>query len=339
MPKLKSRLSWLPVLLAALLPAAAVARGQHTPPQSSPQPPVATTTPPGPPLPLLWKVADADNAVYLLGAFHLLKPGDYPLSGDVDAAFADAQSLVFEMPPAEMASPQLALRMMQSAVRTDGTQLDGELPAATIAKLKAWQDANAENLGKIGLSAQRLQLFEPWFVAMMVSVIGMTEQGLDPGLGLDRHFAAAAAAARKPTSGFETGSEQIAFLDGMNRDEQLQYLDESLSQSATGAQELQQLHAAWRNGDEALIWNEMALPMRTRYPRLYQRINVERNDRWLAKIERMLAAPGSDDAMVVVGALHLLGEDGLVEKLRARGYGVERICSACNTAVVEKKAR
>jgi len=32
---------------------------------------------------------------------------------------------------------------------------------------------------------------------------------------------------------------------------------------------------------------------------------------------------------VVVGALHLLGDDGLVEGLRQRGYPVQRICSAC----------
>jgi uncharacterized protein YbaP (TraB family) len=31
----------------------------------------------------------------------------------------------------------------------------------------------------------------------------------------------------------------------------------------------------------------------------------------------------------VVGSLHLLGGDGVVEKLRAKGYEVERICSAC----------
>jgi uncharacterized protein YbaP (TraB family) len=36
-----------------------------------------------------------------------------------------------------------------------------------------------------------------------------------------------------------------------------------------------------------------------------------------------------EDVLVVVGALHLLGEDGVVEKLRAAGYDVERICSAC----------
>lgn len=49
-----------------------------------------------PPVPLLWKVSDADNSLYLLGSFHLLKPEDYPLSAEVDAAFADAEALLFE---------------------------------------------------------------------------------------------------------------------------------------------------------------------------------------------------------------------------------------------------
>ncbi len=73
----------------------------------------------------------------------------------------------------------------------------------------------------------------------------------------------------------------------------------------------------------------MVADMRTQQPRLYQRINVDRNDAWVPKIRRILDQPGDDDALVVVGALHLLGDDGVVGKLRARGYQVERICSAC----------
>jgi hypothetical protein len=59
----------------------------------------------------------------------------------------------------------------------------------------------------------------------------------------------------------------------------------------------------------------------------------------LPKIEQLLAAPGTDDTLVVVGALHLLGDDGVVEKLRAKGFDVERICSACvaGTAGVANK--
>ncbi|WP_166208441.1 TraB/GumN family protein [Cognatiluteimonas telluris] len=281
-----------------------------------------------PPVPLLWKVSDADNSVYLLGSFHLLKPGDYPLSGDVDAAFDDAESVVFEIPPDEMGSSTLALQMSQAALRTDGTRLDDELPAAIATRLQAWVDAHAANLQAMGMPAQSLQAFEPWFVGLAISMVQMGAAGLDPRLGLDQHFAAEASAHGKPMSGLETGAQQIAFLDGMDRDEQVQFLAESLDASSQ-ASDLERLHRAWRNGDAAALWDGMAADMKREYPRLYARIDVARNDAWVPRIEQRLLAPGKDDTLVVVGALHLLGSDGVVEKLRARGYRVERICSAC----------
>lgn len=285
------------------------------------------------PVPLLWKASNGERSVYLLGAFHLLRPDDYPLSADVDAAFADAESLLLEMAPAEMESPSLALRMSKAALRKDGTLLDRQLPAATAAKLRAWLAANGSKMQAAGLSPQLMQLFEPWFVALTVSVAGMTDDGLDPGLGLDRYFANAATAAGKPVAGFETGDEQIALFDGMAADEQLQLLDDALTQSQPGNKEIDDLHSAWRDGDTDRLWGKMAADMQRDYPKLYRRVNVQRNDAWLPEIESRLRGGGDDDqgedTLVVVGALHLLGSDGLVEKLRARGYRVERICSAC----------
>ena len=282
-----------------------------------------------PPVPLLWKVSDADNSVYLLGSFHLLKPADYPLSKDVDAAFADAESLVFEMTPEEMASPALGMQMGQAALRTDGSKLDSELPAATVALLEGWVAGNGAELQKTGMTAQALQRFEPWFAGLMISIVEMTKQGLDPKLGLDSHFAERATQAKKPTAGLETGAEQIAFLDGMGKQEQVQFLTEALGEAKQGSGETARLHNAWRAGDARLLWEDMGADMKKEYPRLYQRINVARNDAWVPKIEQRLTAPGTDDTLVVVGALHLLGPDGVVEKLRTKGYKVERICSAC----------
>ena len=46
---------------------------------------------------------------------------------------------------------------------------------------------------------------------------------------------------------------------------------------------------------------------------------------WLPQLRRMLDAAGTDDTLVVVGALHLLGKDGLVQQLQAKGYRVERL--------------
>lgn len=317
------------LIAAGIAVAHAVASPQASTPSAAMPQAAAPATAHVAPVPLLWKVSDDDNSLYLLGSFHMLRADDYPLSADVDEAFADAESLVFEMPPEEMDSPALGIQMAQAALRGDGTQLSSELSPDVAKQFDAWLAANGEALDQAKLPPHMLQLFEPWFVGLMISIVEAGKQGMDPKLGLDAHLAGKAKAAGKPTSGFETGAEQIAFLDGMGRREQLQMLEESLEEAAEGRRELEKLHAAWRAGDADTLWDEMAREMRAEYPALYRRINVERNDAWLPKLEQRLREEDSDDVLVVVGALHLLGSDGVVEKLRAKGYRVERICSAC----------
>jgi len=273
------------------------------------------------PVPLLWKVSDSDNAVYLLGSFHMLKPADYPLARDVDGAFTDAESLMFELSPEEM-GPALSTQMLQAALRSDGKSLRDDLDEATWTKLEAYA-------GRNGMPMANLAALKPWFVGLTISVTEMMRQGLDPKIGLDAHFMEQAKAAGKPTSGLERGMDQISLLDGMDAVEQRQFLTEVLEQAEKGPGQTEKLHAAWRRGDAAMLWEEMAAEMKREYPRLYQRINVDRNDDWVPKIEKRLTESSSDDTLVIVGALHLLGSDGVVEKLRARGYQVERICSAC----------
>lgn len=282
-----------------------------------------------PPVPLLWKVSDADNDVYLLGSFHMLKPSDYPLSADVDAAFDDAESLAFELPPEEVLSPELGLAMARSALRKTGTPLNSDLSEATAAKLTEWTDVNSDQLQAAGLSTMTLQMFDPWFVGLTISVIEMKKAGLDANLGLDMHFIERAHETSKPTAGLETGQEQIAVFQTMSQAEQLQFLEESMSETDGAQGELDKLHDAWRRGDQAVLWDGMASSMRRDYPKLYQRINVARNEAWVPRLQRMLDDEASHDTLVVVGALHLLGDDGVVAKLRAKGYRVERICSAC----------
>lgn len=312
------------LILAAVLALGAVAMDADAQPAAK-NPVVA------PPVPMLWKVSDDDNALYLLGSFHLLKPSDYPLSPDVQAALEDAEEVVFELSPEEMASPALALQMAQAAARTDGTSLDSHIGPELAGKLSQWAQDNAAHLGRTGLTHEVLQMFKPWFAGLMVSVVEMTKQGLDPALGLDRHFMAKAAEAGKATAALESGAGQIAVFAGMSEREQLQMLDEALDQAAAGPAQIDQMHLQWRTGDAEGLWNGMAAELKRSYPQLYRRINLERNQAWVPQLVERLEA-GNDDALVVVGALHLLGEDGVVEKLRLRGYKVERICTACAAA-------
>jgi len=131
----------------------------------------------------------------------------------------------------------------------------------------------------------------------------------------------------------ERSEDQIALLDGMTPEEQLQFLSESLGDAENATSEIGNMHAAWRRGDADALLHDMGAEMRSEYPALYQRINVARNDAWVPKLQVMLDDAHGRDTLVVVGSLHLLGEDGVVEKLRAKGYRVERICSLCDSAV------
>src|SRR3546814_17904748 len=114
----------------------------------------------------------------------------------------------------------------------------------------------------------------------------MTTEGLDPKPGLDQHFIDAAGSGGNRTGGFETAAQQIEFLDGMDREGQLQFNDEARVQSASD--DLQTLHAYWRAGDAEAIWDEMGEEMRDRYPTQYRPINVKRNETLVPKIAKEL---------------------------------------------------
>lgn len=271
-----------------------------------------------PPKPLLWKVSDANNSLYLLGSFHMLKPTDYPLAKSTDLAFDDAEQLYFELSPEEMNNPALGQKMAQAAMRTDGKTLQQSLSAETWKKFEALAAKN-------NLPAANFQSFEPWFVALILSVTEMQKVGLNPALGLDKHFMDRAAKAGKPAKGLETGASQIAIFDGMGVKLQEQFLLDALDESADMKKKIDELHSTWRNADDNALFNIMAKEMSQKYPELYQTINLDRNKAWLPKLEAMLKDNDKDDVMVVVGSLHLVGDDGVIKMLKSKGYKIERL--------------
>ena len=270
------------------------------------------------PKPLLWKVSDADNSLYLLGSFHMLKPGDYPLAKSTDVAFADAEQLYFELSPEEMNNPALGQKMAQAAMRTDGKTLQQSVSADTWKKFETYA-------AKHNLPVANFQGFEAWFVGLILTVTEMQKIGLDPALGLDKHFMDRAAKAGKPGKGLETGDSQIAIFDGMSVQQQEQFLLEALDDSAEIKAKMDDLHNTWRKADDKTLFDKMAMDMRKKYPELYQSINPDRNKAWLPKLEALLATNKSDDILVVVGALHLVGDDGVVKMLTEKGYKIERM--------------
>lgn len=280
-------------------------------------------------VPLLWKVSDTDSTVYLLGSFHLLKASDYPLPREVEAAFADAERVVFEVAPEELASPEVAKLTLAAARYSDGRTLSTVLPAELRRKF-------GELLASQGATLAQFETFEPWFVNLTL-VMGLSNaMGFSAEHGLDQHLMRKAAEAGKPVAGLETVAAQMRALDGTPISEQIGALADFVDDPAETRAMLEQLHDAWRRGDAARLDRLTREEMERETPHTYRVINVARNRAWLPQLRRLLAHP-RDDALVVVGAMHLLGRDGLVEQLRSQGLRVERICLAC--VPVHKKSR
>lgn len=280
-----------------------------------------------PPVPLLWKLSHDDNTVHLLGSFHLLKDDDYPLSDDIDSAFEAADRVVFEVPPEQLSDPALGQKLLAAAAYEDGGTLSEVLPAAMREKFN-------RILAGSGSSIAQFDQYQPWFVNLSL-VLGISQSlGFSGENGLDQHLMRQAAEAGKPTAGLETIDDQLQMLDSTPMDEQIASLAEFIDDPQEVPAMLTELHLAWRQGDLDALDRLTVEEMREKTPESYRLINVERNDDWVPQIRRMLDQGQAQDTLVVVGALHLLGEDGVVEKLRAKGYTVERVCSACEREAV-----
>jgi uncharacterized protein YbaP (TraB family) len=311
----------LTLLAVAGLASVALAVEHVAVPQRAPQPPAGAVK--APPVPLLWKVSDADNSVYLLGSFHLLRGDDYPLSPDIDSAFAASDKVVFEVPPEQMLDPAMAQKFLTAAGYSDGRTLTQVLPAALREKF-------ARILAQRGASIAQFDAYEPWFINLSL-MLGMSQQlGFSPEKGMDQYLMQRAAAANKPTSGLESIDLQLQVLDASPMDEQIVSLKEFLDKPLEMPGMLGDVHSAWRDGDVARLDKLTRDEMREKTPQTYRMVNVERNQAWLPQIQAMLDNAKKGDTLVVVGALHLLGDDGIVGKLREKGYKVERVCSACN---------
>lgn len=278
-----------------------------------------------PPVPLLWKVSDHNNAIYLLGSFHLLKEGDYPLSADIDLAFEDAARVIFEVAPEEMQAEEARSSFLQAANLPDGRTLSDLLSPRLREKLNRL-------LARQGGSLEQVNHYSPWYVNLSL-VMGLSHSlGFNPELGLDQHLMQRAAQAGKTTGGLETVADQLNALARSPVSEQVIGLEEFLDRSREMPAELSKLHKTWRDGDTEQLDQLARLEMMEKSPRTYQMVNVDRNEAWLPELRGMLDSPGTDSVLVVVGAMHLLGDDGLVRRMGEQGYAVERVCSACEVA-------
>jgi len=262
-----------------------------------------------------WKVTSNTNTIYLIGSVHLLTKDFYPLNPALEKAYTDSDLLVEEVDIAEMSGAGSQLSMLTRGMQPSSRPLDTVLTASTMALLsKKAQD--------VGLPMEALKQFKPWMIALTIEVMEWQKAGFDQELGLDRHFYNQAQTDGKAVQALETIDYQISRFDEMPMELQDHLLAETLKSIDTEQASRTRLLEAWRTGNSAAV-EGIVLKDLQKEPDLYQRLLVERNRNWLPKLEALFGRKGR--AMVVVGAAHLVGPDGVLAMLKAKGYKVEQL--------------
>ena len=263
----------------------------------------------------VWVVSSGTNTLYLAGSCHVLRAADYPLPPEFDRAYRQASRVTLEVSLAEMQQPEIAAKLNSCAVYTNGTTLQMNLSAKAYARVQAFCRQRDYPL-------DRLQSSRPWSMAMTLLLMEMQRLNIQPTNGVDCLFDARAHADGKPVEGLETVDDQIGFLTlidkGLDDDQVIQTMAEleKLETSLSG------LVAAWRAGDEKTL-QALAHDEFSDSPKLYQALIVDRNRKWIGRIESYLKGP--ERVMVIVGAAHLVGDDGVVALLRKKGYTVRKL--------------
>jgi uncharacterized protein YbaP (TraB family) len=263
---------------------------------------------------VMWQVAGKHNTVYLLGSVHVLNANNHALPAVADAAYADASVLVEELDLFAAVGDVLGADVLAEQTLPQGQMLPAVLGPELNAKLKA-------AAGPLGIDPDLISRMQPWYVATMISTTRLLRAGYSPQDGVDFQIAQRAHHDGKPIVGLETAAQQLGFLASMSMDDQRKFLSATLEETDT-PQELQQITDAWRNGDLTVLESLLKQGM-DEAPELFQKIVVQRNRNWLPRIEQMLADPDKD-YLVVTGALHMIGPQGLIQMLRARGYQITR---------------
>ncbi len=265
--------------------------------------------------PAAWTLERNDSRVILLGSIHLLPPGMAELPARVRTLYDEADTLVMEL-----AMDQLDPVAFQREVNRLGSQPQGGSLAGSLGEAR-WEEAQAL-AREIDLELALLGNVKPWLAALTITQLRLAQLGLAPEFGLEVQLTGLAVRDGKPISGLETAEAQIGLFASLSNDEQIDLLMQSLGDAITLRDDIDMIVSAWRSGDIARMETELLASVRES-PGLYEAVVVERNREWLAPIEALLERPGNH--LVVVGALHLVGEDSVVAMLEARGHALRRL--------------
>lgn len=263
----------------------------------------------------MWQINGASNHIFLLGSVHVLRAEDHPIPTAIEEAYEDAEILIMEVDMNDLDPIAMAGLVSELGVIKDGGSLQKSMGPSLY-------DEAAGYASKLNIPIAMLAQTEPWLAAITVEQMMLLRIGFDPQYGIEFHLSAMAGRDNKEILGLETAREQLEFLDKLSLPAQRSLLIQTFRDGLNIEEDLNLLIAAWRHGDVSFLEENMLAQMQ-QFPELYKVLVVDRNEAWVKRIKNLTGE--KDDYLIVVGALHLVGEDGVPALLSEIGITANQL--------------
>jgi hypothetical protein len=264
----------------------------------------------------LWRVQSKTNTVYVLGSIHFFKKEAYPLHRKIESAFDQSEVLVVEANINDIAKLDIE-KLVKSAMYLGPETLERHVSTETYELIK-------KETGGLGIPLELINRQKPWFLALLLESLELLKLGFDPNYGIDKYFLSRATGKKKIVE-LESLDYQIDLLSKFSDQEQELFLLYTVKDLRVLRQELDRLTQAWISGDakgmESIMTRGFAED--SRMSSIYEKLVLERNRSMASKIEEFLR--NKEIYFAVVGAAHLVGNQGIIEILKGRGYLVEQL--------------
>ncbi len=262
----------------------------------------------------LWRISKGKGQVFIGGTMHLLSKSDYPLPDEYEQVFREINELVLETNLDDLSNPMARAQLAKNLMYTDGTTLKSKIKPHTFKELVKYCKA-------VRIPVNTLQSMKPSMVVLKLTITELKRLGLADA-GVDQFFLEKAKKSGKKITGLESTGTQIDALGNMGKGHENELILSTIKELKKTPDVMDDLKKAWRSGDLADLENIGLKTMRAEFPQLNQSLLTNRNNAWLPKIKAMLETPERE--LVLVGALHLTGNEGVLAQLKKQGYAVSQ---------------
>jgi uncharacterized protein YbaP (TraB family) len=263
----------------------------------------------------LWEIQGTSNRIQLLGSIHFLRPQDFPLPEAITQALTDADVVVMELDLTALNPMTVQTIMLDKAIDPNGRGLDDFLDSRSYRR--------AQSLAKaVDIDLSTMQQYEPWYAALQITQLRLLQLGFDGSFGVETQILIQAIQHGKALGGLETLEAQLDSMDSLPMDAQQEFLMVTLEEAATAEEMLDEIVDAWKSGDTAELEANLLADLDTN-PQLYDQLIVQRNKNWTKSI--ISFTEDSRNYLIVVGALHLVGDDSVLKMLDDAGFSTRQV--------------